>query len=221
MPFKPLLKTKNYFISTAGYVFRVENGREIICKPSQTPNTKEVQVFVNGKPYNLLYLMIEHFRGEIKVTDKIKYTIDKDLRIPETSIIIKSAVGKNEVITAEQEAGMYNYKCYLKANSANARSEQKITGFEVYRALCACNFKCVYCGAKLTPHNWHLDHYIPLSKTGRNVFENLVASCSVCNKMKGSLDGLQFYSKCKRIVEKFSFPMGNNKEDTQEEVTNG
>ena len=100
---------------------------------------------------------------------------------------------------------MFQYKCFEKANSANSRSEQKISATEVYKVLQVCSKKCVYCQSKLHPNDWHLDHFTSLSTGGKNIFENLVGSCSRCNLMKGSLDGWQFYSKCLSIVANFIY----------------
>lgn len=44
---------------------------------------------------------------------------------------------------------------------------------------------CQYCSAKLTNKNISLDHVIPISKGGKNTFENLVTSCKKCNHRKG------------------------------------
>ena len=44
------------------------------------------------------------------------------------------------------------------------------------------DFKCVYCGTK---ENLNIDHVFPLSKGGKNTFENTVTSCVICNNRKG------------------------------------
>ena len=43
------------------------------------------------------------------------------------------------------------------------------------------NHKCGYCGKKATT----LDHIKPVSKGGKNTWENLVAACARCNNIKG------------------------------------
>jgi 5-methylcytosine-specific restriction endonuclease McrA len=55
-------------------------------------------------------------------------------------------------------------------------------------------FRCQYCGkksgakvmidGKMVTLHLTLDHVIPVSHGGRNVFENLVAACHVCNSLK-------------------------------------
>lgn len=47
--------------------------------------------------------------------------------------------------------------------------------------------RCACCGAKLTLEHFTIDHVIPLSRGGKNEYENMVPLCFVCNKQKGSL----------------------------------
>lgn len=44
---------------------------------------------------------------------------------------------------------------------------------------------CFYCGCELNESNLTIDHFIPLSKGGQNIRENLVACCFGCNNKKG------------------------------------
>src|SRR5579871_2983373 len=46
------------------------------------------------------------------------------------------------------------------------------------------NFRCFYCGTKLTKRNRSLDHKIPLVRGGTNEISNLVPSCLRCNQRK-------------------------------------
>jgi hypothetical protein len=205
MPVYPLLKTRNYFISSEGFVFKIENGKEVRVQPYQTKKSKEVCVFIDKKPYNLLHLMIQHFIGNLKITDKLKFTITKDLTIPLNSIIIKPALGKVGGLTPEQEAEMFKYRCSFKANAANSRCEHKLTTVQVYTTLLIHEFKCIYCGEKIKPTNWHLDHFTAVSKGGRNILENIVPSCAECNMMKGAMDGQQLFVRCIRILKNYMF----------------
>lgn len=47
------------------------------------------------------------------------------------------------------------------------------------------NFKCQYCGVKLSMRNGTIDHVYPRSRGGSHSLDNTVASCKVCNNMKG------------------------------------
>ncbi|MCD6232129.1 HNH endonuclease [Candidatus Aerophobetes bacterium] len=45
---------------------------------------------------------------------------------------------------------------------------------------------CQYCGRKLDSQNLNLDHVIPLSRGGKDTWENVVCSCVPCNLRKGN-----------------------------------
>jgi hypothetical protein len=46
------------------------------------------------------------------------------------------------------------------------------------------NYRCQYCGTKY-PHNMlTVDHIIPKSRGGKNIWENLVTCCQHCNRYK-------------------------------------
>jgi|DEB0MinimDraft_10_1074344.scaffolds.fasta_scaffold03487_6 5-methylcytosine-specific restriction endonuclease McrA len=45
--------------------------------------------------------------------------------------------------------------------------------------------RCYWCGCELKG-KYHLDHVVPLSKGGRHIVANLVASCPTCNLSKGA-----------------------------------
>lgn len=45
--------------------------------------------------------------------------------------------------------------------------------------------KCVYCGRQTSPlDDFQIDHYVSVSKGGRNTIENLVPACRSCNGQK-------------------------------------
>ena len=45
---------------------------------------------------------------------------------------------------------------------------------------------CQYCGKKFQPEDLNLDHILPLSRGGRDGWENVVCSCVACNLRKGN-----------------------------------
>lgn len=205
MPTLPLLKFTNYFINTNGEIFKIVNGREVRVLPYRTPKSKDIIVVVENKPYNLLHLMTQHFHAtQLKITDRVRFKVTKDLRIPAGAIRITDSLGLNG-LTREEEAKMYRYKCELKASAANARCEDKISRIDVYRTLSIHGFKCVYCGYFFHAANWHLDHFASISKGGKNKLENIVPSCDVCNIMKGAMEGNQFYTRCLQITRNYMF----------------
>jgi 5-methylcytosine-specific restriction endonuclease McrA len=46
------------------------------------------------------------------------------------------------------------------------------------------DFMCLYCGTALPPHLLTRDHVVPLSRGGRDTWENTVAACRPCNHRK-------------------------------------
>lgn len=194
--------TTNHFISEAGYVFKVENNNEVRLKIIKKDKHTNPYVIINGKQCDLLYLMIEYFTKGYKPTDRIKFTVVEGANeIPASSIFIKPFT--NVYAMSEDDKIMFSkFRCEGRSISANARCSEKVSPLEVFEALKVTGFKCMYCDCDLKPHLWHLDHYIPLSKKGKNVFENLVPACRKCNLMKSSMEPLHFISHCARIVLK-------------------
>lgn len=50
-------------------------------------------------------------------------------------------------------------------------------------------FRCGYCGVTEvdTGNGLEIDHYLPVSRGGKDQLENLVYCCSACNRFKGSV----------------------------------
>jgi len=44
---------------------------------------------------------------------------------------------------------------------------------------------CFYCGNRLKD-SLHLEHRVPLTRTGTNCMDNIVPSCAPCNGLKGT-----------------------------------
>lgn len=78
-------------------------------------------------------------------------------------------------------------KLAKKAYKANRRlsGPLKIKPSIVKRVFMRFNGKCLYCG-KGIGLDYHLDHYLPISKGGTNDERNLVISCPACNLKKGN-----------------------------------
>jgi len=47
------------------------------------------------------------------------------------------------------------------------------------------NFRCQYCGARVTSQELNLDHVIPRALGGKTTWENIVTCCIPCNVQKG------------------------------------
>ena len=49
---------------------------------------------------------------------------------------------------------------------------------------------CQYCGASVYGKNLHIDHVYPYSMGGKTIIDNLVVSCSECNRAKSNYLGI-------------------------------
>ncbi|MGH9798792.1 MAG: HNH endonuclease, partial [Blastocatellia bacterium] len=50
-------------------------------------------------------------------------------------------------------------------------------------------FRCGYCGVTEVDagSGLEIDHYLPVSRGGEDLLENLIYCCSACNRFKGSV----------------------------------
>lgn len=162
----------------------------------------KLYVRLDGKDYEVFYLMVEAFNLKIGPTDRIKYKIIRSkLLLPLQSIRIIPIAGR-EFFNSDEEYKMNFWNCPSKAGHSNARFADKITAYELYEALKNDSFKCHYCGNELTPEKWQIDHFNPKFLNGKNVFGNIVASCERCNRMKNTMGGQHFLATCCKIANK-------------------
>lgn len=84
---------------------------------------------------------------------------------------------------------------------ANKRFDDKLTLKDVLNLLIRFNYSCVYCGCRVSPKHWQLDHFYSKAMGGKNKIDNLAPSCKWCNQMKNALDGYAFIERCKKITE--------------------
>ena len=61
-----------------------------------------------------------------------------------------------------------------------------------YRVLMESGGRCALCGVTKKERPLDVDHIIPRSKGGKNVYENLQILCSKCNRSKGNKDKTDF-----------------------------
>ena len=67
-----------------------------------------------------------------------------------------------------------------------------IPGSLRYRVLKESGGRCANCGATKKKRPLDVDHIIPKSKGGKNIYENLQVLCSLCNQEKGNKDNTDF-----------------------------
>lgn len=83
-----------------------------------------------------------------------------------------------------------------KSNNQRGHSKRRVREREIINTLTSeewinilkqHDFKCVYCGKKLSDFfDTTRDHIIPISKGGHNIKENVVPSCRSCNAKKSN-----------------------------------
>jgi hypothetical protein len=82
----------------------------------------------------------------------------------------RSFLDFNTIIATKGEMGnKHLYKTPILTNRALFRRDHNI---------------CAYCGGEFTPDKLTRDHILPKSRGGKNRWENVVAACSSCNKLK-------------------------------------
>jgi 5-methylcytosine-specific restriction endonuclease McrA len=47
-------------------------------------------------------------------------------------------------------------------------------------------YRCQYCGTHGTLDTLTVDHILPISRGGRDIWTNVVAACRTCNNLKGN-----------------------------------
>lgn len=199
---KPLKNHLGYFIHVSGFVFKTYQGKDIILEATHDIKSNSVFIEINGVRMNLLYLMVENFMPKIGQHQQFKYTVQNKSRIPLNSIKVTDFTSTVNDLHIEV---IHKFNCKQRADNANLRASAKITPVHIAEVLILHDFKCVYCSEELNQMSWHLDHIIPLSKSGANKFENIAPSCAVCNIMKSNTHPTSFYNKCLKIAANYKF----------------
>lgn len=79
-----------------------------------------------------------------------------------------------------------NYKAKRRAQEESGVSSLQLAEWKEKQIK-----KCYWCGSECI-HNYHVDHYIPLSKGGLHELDNMVISCPHCNLTKNAKDPYEF-----------------------------
>ncbi len=194
----PLRSFTGFFATKEGFIIKPENGKDYKVPIFFKEGVKKPFVRIIYKDYELLYLLMDAFLIGYLPTDKVKYRVKEAGNIPVNSIIVKNFSPLVKIEGKDKRLSLYG--CKTKAASANNRCEGMITEYQVYESLKVTDFKCFYCGITLSHNNWHLDHYIPISKHGKNLFTNIVPSCPTCNLMKSNMLPDIFVKMCEKVV---------------------
>ena len=74
-------------------------------------------------------------------------------------------------------------------NSKEESAELRVALNKIYSKK---TFKCFYCEKRFPIKKLHIDHYIAVSKGGRNTADNIVTACAHCNLTKSTKDPVEF-----------------------------
>lgn len=77
-----------------------------------------------------------------------------------------------------------------RTRKANAQGDY--TAKDIKRLYNKQEGKCLYCGCNLG-EDYHVDHFIPLAKHGKNSPDNLAIACADCNLSKNSTVPYDWY----------------------------
>lgn len=84
-----------------------------------------------------------------------------------------------EVYADKRKELMYKYEYWVKKKKENKN-------YNRYKIMERDEFKCRICGRGVPEVTLHIDHWIPKSKGGLDIYENLVTLCSECNLSKSA-----------------------------------
>ena len=142
----------------------------------------------------------EDNKEQIRLKHKIYHHINKD-RL--NKLHIKYYNENKEMI--RQKAKEYNNSEKGKIVAKKARIKRKalvrkskIGDIDLNKII--SNKKCYWCNTKIIDNNYHIDHYVPISKGGEHSNDNLVLSCPKCNLTKGAKDPFIFANSIGRLL---------------------
>ncbi len=75
------------------------------------------------------------------------------------------------------------------------KKQERLNAATLRNILIRDNWQCQYCGCKLTLRTATKDHVQATANGGRNVIENMVASCKRCNNLKADMSLSKFESE--------------------------
>jgi len=87
-----------------------------------------------------------------------------------------------------------------------------------YRVLKDSGHRCELCGATKKERPLDVDHILPRSKGGKNIYENLQVLCSKCNRSKGNKDNTDFRGDMTETVDTCPFCYEKIKKRVVEEL---
>jgi hypothetical protein len=68
------------------------------------------------------------------------------------------------------------------------KDAKRALGVSKQKVFCRDEWKCGYCLNPVNSKSATIDHVVPVSKSGPNIYENVVTCCADCNTKKGDID---------------------------------
>lgn len=146
----------------------IENGFAELCMGKRTMREKVKGVRsekVNFQHITVVLKSLE-LKGCIKIGDTTRLGTFYTVILPHDIPSIKAKI--NEIGRATSEVEENYFEDPAKREMIFERDQ----------------WICQYCGEKVNENNLTLDHYIPVSKNGKNTADNLKTCCLVCNSLK-------------------------------------
>lgn len=193
-------KTINFFYKDKSK----KDGLSSHCKQCIRARTK--QSYINNKDEKLSYLKeyTQKNKEKLKEYKKIHYENNKEHIINRVKKyrednILKVQKRKHLYYINNKERIHEAHKEYLKTEkgslakkNVNQRRRANLRKGDVKTddliKLVNNTNNCYWCNCKLDKKDYHIDHYIPLSKGGKHTLSNLVVSCPNCNHTKNAKD---------------------------------
>lgn len=195
-------------------LYRERNKEKILAQAREYKETHKEQVKAKQKEYSITqadkikeyrhnYIRTPEYKELRKLHDKKYYEANKDkltekmheyYKANRESMLEKSREWKRE---NPRKVRFMNLKRLLFLKDACVVGEE-VRYEDILTLLAKQDHKCFYCGKDLDVY--HVDHYIPLSKGGKHIVENLRISCPPCNLSKWNKMPEQFIKQFRQAV---------------------
>lgn len=115
------------------------------------------------------------------------------------------------MLTKAELQSIFKYRIHNWEHRANQLGQfsDTIIDNDLFELLEYFDYKCVYCNTNLTRENLEFDHAIPLNKEYAseylrlNSVNNIVCSCTQCNRKKGSTPYYDFAPYLTNKIEEY------------------
>ena len=178
-------KNKNYVernkeeVKRKKKAYREANKEQIRIQTKEYRDKNKEAVSLRTKSYR------ERNKDKVRRTTRVYY--DKNIDV------IKNR-NKEYCKNNKDKAKIYSQNRRSRLNGNNGKFTKKDIDFII-------KFQsnlCFYCDKDISD-NYHIDHFVPISKGGSNNPENLVISCPQCNLFKNAKEPLDFLEQINKL----------------------